>query len=298
VVEADEYDTAFFDKRAKFVHYRPRIAILNNLEFDHADIYPDLKSIQTQFHHLVRTIPGNGTIVVNGADAGLAEVLERGCWSRKVPFGLDEHAGCEWQVKLLEPAAANWRSDSTVLRWDADLVADRSPQCAQCHGRDCRSRRGGHRSRPWPSRHCASFVASSAAWKSSASRRHPCLRRFRPSPDRDSPDPGRLASQPSATPASWSPWNRPATPCGPASIVNDLAPALAAADHVWLKTTEAMDWDPLEVLEKCGGDGRPRRRVEALLDDLLAKARPGDHVVFMSNRGFENAPTRFFDRLT
>ncbi len=75
VVEADEYDTAFFDKRSKFVHYRPEIAILNNLEYDHADIFPDLKSIQTQFHHLIRTIPGNGRIVTHVADANLREAL-------------------------------------------------------------------------------------------------------------------------------------------------------------------------------------------------------------------------------
>ena len=81
VIEADEYDTAFFDKRSKFVHYRPRTAILNNLEFDHADIFPDLGAIETQFHHLVRTIPGNGRIIVNGADEALARVLGRGAWS-------------------------------------------------------------------------------------------------------------------------------------------------------------------------------------------------------------------------
>src|SRR5579862_2842774 len=81
VIEADEYDTAFFDKRSKFVHYRPRTAILNNLEFDHADIFPDLASIETQFHHLVRTIPGDGRIVVNAADEALARVLARGAWS-------------------------------------------------------------------------------------------------------------------------------------------------------------------------------------------------------------------------
>jgi UDP-N-acetylmuramate: L-alanyl-gamma-D-glutamyl-meso-diaminopimelate ligase len=76
VVEADEYDTAFFDKRAKFVHYRPWISILNNLEYDHADIFPDLHSIQVQFHHLVRTIPGNGTIISNAHDSALEDVLE------------------------------------------------------------------------------------------------------------------------------------------------------------------------------------------------------------------------------
>jgi len=81
VVEADEYDTAFFDKRSKFVHYHPRTLILNNLEFDHADIFPDLAAIQTQFHHLVRTVPGNGLIITNGADTNLDTVLERGCWT-------------------------------------------------------------------------------------------------------------------------------------------------------------------------------------------------------------------------
>src|SRR5690606_39674077 len=79
VVEADEYDTAFFDKRSKFVHYRPRVAILNNLEYDHADIFPDVAAIQRQFHHLVRTVPGSGRIIANGHDQHLRETLEMGC---------------------------------------------------------------------------------------------------------------------------------------------------------------------------------------------------------------------------
>ena len=87
VIEADEYDTAFFDKRSKFVHYRPRTAILNNLEFDHADIFPDLAAIETQFHHLVRTIPGNGLIVSNGKEDSLKRVIKRGCWTPVELFG-------------------------------------------------------------------------------------------------------------------------------------------------------------------------------------------------------------------
>src|SRR5215470_18026488 len=86
VIEADEYDTAFFDKRAKFVHYRPRTAILNNLEFDHADIYRDVSEIQRQFHHLVRTIPGSGRIVWNVEDARLRETLAMGCWTEREGF--------------------------------------------------------------------------------------------------------------------------------------------------------------------------------------------------------------------
>ncbi|MDO8891217.1 MAG: UDP-N-acetylmuramate:L-alanyl-gamma-D-glutamyl-meso-diaminopimelate ligase [Sulfurimicrobium sp.] len=90
VIEADEYDTAFFDKRSKFVHYRPRTAILNNLEFDHADIFPDLAAIETQFHHLVRTVPGNGLIVANGREASLERVLARGCWTPVEKFGVGD----------------------------------------------------------------------------------------------------------------------------------------------------------------------------------------------------------------
>jgi UDP-N-acetylmuramate: L-alanyl-gamma-D-glutamyl-meso-diaminopimelate ligase len=89
VVEADEYDTAFFDKRSKFVHYGPRTAILNNLEYDHADIFPDLAAIQRQFHHLVRTVPSVGRIIHNGTSTALNEVLAMGCWSERQAFGID-----------------------------------------------------------------------------------------------------------------------------------------------------------------------------------------------------------------
>ncbi|MGE5161562.1 MAG: UDP-N-acetylmuramate:L-alanyl-gamma-D-glutamyl-meso-diaminopimelate ligase [Betaproteobacteria bacterium] len=94
VIEADEYDTAFFDKRSKFVHYLPRTAVLNNLEFDHADIFPDLAAIETQFHHFVRTLSRSARIVVNAGEPALARVLDRGCWSERVSFG----QGGEWEV--------------------------------------------------------------------------------------------------------------------------------------------------------------------------------------------------------
>lgn len=87
VIEADEYDTAFFDKRSKFVHYRPQTAVLNNLEFDHADIFDDLQAIERQFHHLLRTVPAKGCVVVNGLEESLARVLHQGCWSRQLSFG-------------------------------------------------------------------------------------------------------------------------------------------------------------------------------------------------------------------
>ena len=99
VIEADEYDTAFFDKRSKFVHYRPRTAILNNLEFDHADIFPDLAAIETQFHHLVRTVPAGGRLVVNARDEALQRVLERGCWSEVQRFGSRKEEPGAWRSR-------------------------------------------------------------------------------------------------------------------------------------------------------------------------------------------------------
>ncbi len=96
VIEADEYDTAFCDKRSKFIHYHPRTVILNNLEFDHADIFADLAAIETQFHHLVRTLPSNGLIVSNGSDGNLARVLARGCWTPIEVFGITADAEKGW----------------------------------------------------------------------------------------------------------------------------------------------------------------------------------------------------------
>jgi UDP-N-acetylmuramate: L-alanyl-gamma-D-glutamyl-meso-diaminopimelate ligase len=97
VIEADEYDTAFFDKRSKFVHYRAKTAILNNLEYDHADIFPDLAAIETQFHHLVRTVPGIGRVIVNGEEESLQRVIARGCWSESERFAA---AGADWSLRV------------------------------------------------------------------------------------------------------------------------------------------------------------------------------------------------------
>lgn len=98
VIEADEYDTAFFDKRSKFVHYRPRTAILNNLEYDHADIFADLAAIETQFHHLVRTVPAIGRLIVNGREASLRRVIDRGCWSETEWFGGSADDNGAWSM--------------------------------------------------------------------------------------------------------------------------------------------------------------------------------------------------------
>ena len=100
VVEADEYDTAFFDKRAKFVHYRPQTLIINNLEFDHADIYADLDAILWQFHQLMRTVPGNGRVLINGSDANVARIIEQGCWTPVERYSCDGEA--DWRGAFID----------------------------------------------------------------------------------------------------------------------------------------------------------------------------------------------------
>ncbi len=120
VIEADEYDTAFFDKRSKFVHYRPRTAILNNLEYDHADIFPDLAAIERQFHHLIRTVPGEGRLIVNGADVNLPRVLAMGCWSGVEFF--DGSAASSWTAQPLADGFSLHRGGSTLGHARTDLL--------------------------------------------------------------------------------------------------------------------------------------------------------------------------------
>jgi len=127
VIEADEYDTAFFDKRSKFVHYGPRTAILNNLEYDHADIFPDLEAIETQFHHLVRTVPRTGRLIVNAEEESLARVLARGCWSEIEYFSGAELAPPEgvltpaWRIAP-DGKVTHGSAPQGVVRWPADAV--------------------------------------------------------------------------------------------------------------------------------------------------------------------------------
>ena len=109
VLEGDEYDTAFFDKRSKFLHYRARTLILNNIEYDHADIFPDLESIKTQFHHLIRTIPHTGNIIANSDDPNIADLLSRGCWTPIIAFAEKDHQSAEWQWEATSPDGSSFR---------------------------------------------------------------------------------------------------------------------------------------------------------------------------------------------
>ena len=297
VIEADEYDTAFFDKRAKFVHYRPQIAVLNNLEFDHADIYPDLKAIQTQFHHLVRTIPGNGQILLNQGDSALREVIERGCWTPTSGFDLDDGQSADWQVRLLEPGARNLAffhrgEELGTLEWSLSgrhnaLNALAAISAAAAVGVDPVAAIGVLETFRSVKRRMELIAEVNGIRVYDDFAHHPTAIRLTLEGLRRSVGGARVLV--ALEPAS--------NTMRAGHHVNELPAALVPADHVWLKTSEAMDWDPLAVLSKLDGAGRPRRQTSNLIQDLLDAAKPGDHVLFMSNKGFGNAPARFVDGL-
>ena len=299
VIEADEYDTAFFDKRAKFVHYRPRTVILNNLEFDHADIYPDVASIERQFHHLVRTVPPSGLIVAHAGDPHLRTVLGMGCWSERETFAAAD------AVAAVDAAA----SDDSAPRWSARLPAANADgsQFEVFYGADLV---GAVR---WKllGRHNVdnALAAIAAARHAGVPPEGSCaaLEEFRGVKRRlelrgtvggvrvyDD-----FAHHPTAIATTLEGLRRNV---GAARIVavleprsntmrlgvhrHTLAASLAAADDVWLYAPRDLGWDAEAVVAELGPRGRSVRDIGELATDLAATLRAGDHALIMSNGGF------------
>ena len=193
VIEADEYDTAFFDKRSKFVHYRPRTAILNNLEFDHADIFDDLAAIERQFHHLVRTVPGRGRIVVNARDEALQRVLAMGCWSEVQRFGGRKEAPGMLRARGEPHAFDVLRGGLKIARVEWALLGEHNQlnalaAIARRRARRRRARGLGARAGELSQREAPPRAARRR-------RRRLGLRRLRAPPDRDAHDARRPAPQ-------------------------------------------------------------------------------------------------------
>lgn len=294
VVEADEYDTAFFDKRSKFVHYRPQVAVLNNLEFDHADIFPDLAAIERQFHHLVRTVPGRGRLIVNGHDANLARVLAMGCWTPVERFGLD--AAFEWSARLLAADASRFevgRKGEAVAIVDWALLGEHNALNA------------------------LAAVGAAAAVGVAPAEACAALGAFR-SVKRRLEVVGEaggvriyddFAHHPTAIRTTLAGLRargegRVVVALEPRSNsmrlgahAAELAPSLTDADAVVFLHRPELAWDAARVVASLRGEGVAVPDVAGLIEALAARVRPGDSVVFMSNGGFENAPRRFLAAL-
>ncbi|TQV65294.1 MAG: UDP-N-acetylmuramate:L-alanyl-gamma-D-glutamyl-meso-diaminopimelate ligase [Halothiobacillaceae bacterium] len=293
VVEADEYDTAFFDKRSKFVHYRPRTAILNNLEFDHADIFPDLGAIQTQFHHLVRMIPGAGLILRPSRDAALDAVLERGCWTPVETFG----AGGVWSVGPSSPDGSSFEvmvdgQRAGEVRWSqlgehnvhnglAALAAARHAGVPVAVGIEALARFTGVKRRL----EVRGVAHGVTVYDDFA--HHPTAIRTTLDGLRARVGGARLL-------VALDPRSNTMRMGVHADL---LAPSLAEADAVWLFQPEDAGWDVRRVADALDCPSWSGSVVEAMVDDLAAQARPGDHVVLMSNGSFGGAHGRLLDAL-
>ncbi len=295
VVEADEYDTAFFDKRSKFVHYRPLVAILNNLEYDHADIFPDVAAIQRQFHHLVRTVPARGRLIVNGEDTYLSEVLAMGCWTPVERFGFDP--GLEWHAELVN-------ADGSAF-----IVHHRGVALGEVRW----SLLGRHN----VLNGLAALAAAHAVGVAPASV-IPALAQFRSVKRRmevigvadDITVYDDFAHHPTAIRTTLEGLR---AKIGARRIVvameprsnsmrlgahaDALAPSLALADAVVFLHRPELAWDAASVIAAVRGDAHAVPDTDALLARLGATVQPGDHVVFMSNGGFDGAPRRFLAQL-
>ncbi len=291
VIEADEYDTAFCDKRSKFVHYRPRTAILNNLEFDHADIFADLAAIETQFHHLVRTMPASGRIVANGAEQSLRRVIARGCWSELEWFGEDGR----WQAEEGDDP------DEAVFRLDGGEV-----------GR-CRL--------PMPGRHNRSnALAAIAAARHVGVRPRDAvaaLARFGGIKRRLEVR-GRVrgvtvlddfAHHPTAIALTVEALRRQSAHGRILAVLEprsntmklgamkaQLPGSLIEADAVFCYAN-GLGWDAAEALAPLGGRARVDHDIDRLVAAVVAQAADGDRILVMSNGGFGGIHQKLLDAL-
>ncbi len=284
VIEADEYDTAFFDKRAKFVHYRPQHLLLTNLEYDHADIYPDLASIQRQFHHLVRTVPGSGRITWNAGDAALKATLAMGSWTPLVEFARENPA--EWRARLVSPDGGAFE----VLHRDAPVGVVRWPLIGMHNVENglaavaCAAGMG-----VLPAQAAAALGRFTGVRRRMELRgevggirvyddfaHHPTAVALTIDGVRRQPDGGRIVAV-----------LEPRSNTMRLGVHRDeLAEALAGADKVWLYQPAGLDWNLDGVADALGEKAAIRRELPALVESLAQDLRSGDRVLIMSNGGF------------
>ena len=291
VIEADEYDTAFFDKRSKFVHYRPKTAILNNLEFDHADIFDDLAAIERQFNHFVRIVPHSGLLVVNGQDPALERVLTKGAWTPIERFGV---AG-GWSAGAADKDGSfevSWQGASQGhLRWQllgehnrmnalAALAAARHVGVSAGQGIEALSRFSGVRRRM----QVRGRAAGVTVYDDFA--HHPTAIRTTLEGLRQRVGQARILAV-----------LEPRSNTMKRGVMKDALPAsLAQADRVYVFSSN-LGWDAAAVLAPLGARARCTDDLEALVSAIAADARSGDHILVMSNGGFGGIHAKLLGRL-
>ena len=294
VIEADEYDSAFFDKRSKFVHYAPRTLILNNLEFDHADIFDDLRAIQKQFHHLIRIVPGSGKILFPEHDANLKQVLAMGCWSEQESVGDGGH----WQAKKLKPDASHWEvlfDGERVAEVNWTLVGEHNmhnglmaiaaarhvgikPEDAGKALNDfinarrrleLRGESNGIQVYDDFAHHPTAIHATLAALRSKVGGRARILAVLEPRSNTMKMGINK----------------------------DDLAPSLGRADEVFLLQPAHIPWQVAEVADACVQKASWSADVDTLVEMIAKSAQPGDTILVMSNGGFGGIHQKLLDRL-
>ena len=284
VIEADEYDTAFFDKRAKFVHYRPRHLLLTNLEFDHADIYPDLASIQRQFHHLVRTVPASGRITWNAGDAALRATLAMGSWTPLVEFARE--AAAEWSVRLV----SNDGTAFEVLHRDAAAGLVRWPLIGMHNVENgLAAIAGASGMGVAPSRSAEALGRFTGVGRRLELRgevqgirvyddfaHHPTAVAMTIDGVRRQPERGRIVAvlEPRSNTMRLGVHRA------------ELAESLDGADRVWLYQPAGLDWNLDGVAAELGAKAAVTRTMPELLESLVSELQAGDRVLIMSNGGF------------
>ncbi|WP_040976623.1 UDP-N-acetylmuramate:L-alanyl-gamma-D-glutamyl-meso-diaminopimelate ligase [Necropsobacter massiliensis] len=295
VIEADEYDTAFFDKRSKFVHYNPKTLIINNIGFDHADIFDDLKAIQRQFHHMIRTIPASGRILSVAAEQSVKETLEMGCWSETQFLGADQ----DWYAERIT-------NDSTEFNvfHHGELAATVKWNIVGQHNM-----------------HNA-LMAIAAAYHVGVSIKHACAalsdfvnakRRLEVKGevngitvyDDFAHHPAEILATLTALRDKVGGGVRILAVLEPRSNTmkmgvhkDDLAPALARADHVFLLQPESIPWNVVDIANQCVQPASWSANPDKLADMIVGEAKPTDHILVMSNGSFAGIHRKILDKLS
>ena len=299
VIEADEYDTAFFDKRSKFVHYRPRTAVLNNLEFDHADIFDDLAQIERQFHHLVRTVPASGRVVVNGLEESLQRVLAQGCWSEVRSFGSTvsdftahgEASDFEVQQRGQAVGRVRWALSGTHNQLNALAAIAAADHVGVAPRQACEALAGFQNVRRRMEVRGTVQRGGGAITVYDDFAHHPTAIRTTVDGLRRQLDAAGKSGQ--RIVAILEPRSN-TMKLG--TMKSQLPWSLEHADLA-ICHTGGLDWDAAEALAPLGARARVAGSIDEVVAQVMAAAQPGDHLLCMSNGGFGGVHARLLAAL-